>query len=201
MITTVIFDVGGVLKTETDAAIRRDVMKTLGISAETLEMPWKTLTDKLGRGQIQEKDFWPQLHHLTSARNSLPDESLLMREYVNGHHVNEAVMSIVGRLGRAGYATAVLSNTIASHANFNHEQGVYNGFNVVMLSHEMGLRKPDPEMFKLALETLGVTADRAVLVDDAQKNIAGAQAVGMHGILFTDAPQLEARLKKLGLIF
>ena len=56
-------------------------------------------------------------------------------------------------------------------------------FDDVLDSHEVGLRKPNPAIYRLALERLGVEATRAVFLDDVQSNVDAATAVGLHGIL------------------
>lgn len=201
MIKAVIFDVGGVLKSETDRAIQRDIMDTLEISPEVFAEPWQILTDKLGRGAIPEDEFWKQMLQMTGAQRSLPSESLLMREYQRGHCLHEDVMGIISRLRKAGYTTAILSNTIASHAQFNRTHGVYDGFDAIILSHEVGLRKPSLEIFDITLAALGLAAEETVFVDDAEKNVIAAEKLGLHGILFTNAQQFEEQLQKLGLVF
>ncbi|HSX24995.1 MAG TPA: HAD family phosphatase, partial [Candidatus Andersenbacteria bacterium] len=171
MIKAVIFDVGGVLKVETDNAIRSDVRETLGIAPEAFDGPWRILTDKLGRGIITEEQFWPRLHGLTGATRPLPRLSLLMREYEKGYLINQDVMEIVERLRKASYKTAILSNTIATHAEFNQDRGLFDGFDPVILSHEVGLRKPVPEIFTLTIDALQLQREETVLVDDLKKNV------------------------------
>jgi putative hydrolase of the HAD superfamily len=201
MIKAVVFDVGGVLKFETDERIRADVEKTLGIAPEVFVGPWGALTAQLGSGKITEAEFWQQLHQQTGAQQPVPTDSLFMREYTKGFRINQETMAIAQRLRKAGYTTAILSNTITVHADFNREQGMFEGFDPVLLSHEIGLLKPWPEIFKHTLQQLKVAPAEAVLVDDREKNIVGTQQIGMHAILFKNAAQLEADLKELGLSF
>jgi epoxide hydrolase-like predicted phosphatase len=59
-------------------------------------------------------------------------------------------------------------------------------FHVVVDSSEVGLRKPDPRIFELALEQLGVEAARAVFLDDYAGNVAAARRVGMRGLVVGD---------------
>jgi putative hydrolase of the HAD superfamily len=201
MLKVVVFDVGGVLKFEVDDRIQEDIQKTLGISPKAFRAPWESLVDQLGRGVIGEAEFWQQLHQQTGAQQPVPEESLLMREYTKDFRINQETMALAQRLRKAGYATAILSNTIAAHAAFNREQGMFEGFDPVLLSHEIGLLKPAPEIFQHTLQQLEVAPAEAVLIDDREKNILGAQQSGMHAILFKGAAQLEADLKELGLLF
>lgn len=201
MIKAVIFDVGGVLKVESDQDIRRDVQETLGISPENFAVPWEKLTDQLGRGVIDESTFWKELHTLAGATNAVPEESLLMRRYRTTYQLNEDMLALVRRLQSAGYKTAILSNTISVHADFNRARGVFEGFDAIVLSHKVGLRKPSPEIFAHTLQRLGVAPAEAVFIDDIEANVHGAEATGMHGILFTNARKLEQELTQLGVSF
>jgi len=200
-IRVVIFDVGGVLTAETDAALREDIQRTLGIPPQLFSECWPGLTDLFGRGIITEEEFWEQMVAAGRAANPLPAESLLMREFLRGFQRNEEVFGLVERLRAANYRTAILSNTIAPHAAYHQEHGTYTGFDPVILSHQVRMRKPAANIFAHALTTLGVQPAEAVLVDDLKNNILGARANGMHAIFFQNAAQLEVGLQKLGLVF
>ncbi|MBI5392693.1 HAD-IA family hydrolase [Candidatus Woesearchaeota archaeon] len=58
--------------------------------------------------------------------------------------------------------------------------------------------KPQPEIYKIALQKINCKPEETVFIDDMQKYVDGANAVGIHGILFQDAEQLKDDLKKLG---
>jgi 2-haloacid dehalogenase len=60
--------------------------------------------------------------------------------------------------------------------------------------------KPDPAIYDLALDRFHVRPDEALFVDDRKINVEGAEAVGMHGHLFTGAEDLRRRLEREGLL-
>ncbi|MET8698623.1 HAD family phosphatase [Kitasatospora sp. NPDC058032] len=68
-------------------------------------------------------------------------------------------------------------------------------FDDLVMSFEVGSRKPEPEIFALAAERAGVDPARCVLVDDLEKNCAGARAAGWQAVHFTDAEQAIRRLE------
>jgi epoxide hydrolase-like predicted phosphatase len=70
-------------------------------------------------------------------------------------------------------------------------------FDVVVLSGELGIRKPDPEIYAVAVERLGVTADRCVFVDDLGGNLKPAKALGMTTIRHDGTSATIAELKRL----
>jgi 2-haloacid dehalogenase len=73
-------------------------------------------------------------------------------------------------------------------------------FRGILLSGEVRLLKPDPEIFRLCLETFSIDPVRAVYIDDLGPNVEAAAALGMHGIRFTDPAALRAELATLGLV-
>lgn len=76
---------------------------------------------------------------------------------------------------------------------------VFDRFRDIVVSGEEKLIKPDPAIYHLALDRFGVAAEDAVFIDDSLANVAAAKALGITGLLFTDAATLRADLAKLGL--
>ncbi|MEO7819112.1 MAG: HAD family phosphatase, partial [Actinomycetota bacterium] len=87
-------------------------------------------------------------------------------------------------LRQRGIKTAILSNTWGGGSSIR--ESLAEMFDEVMLSHELGMRKPQPQIFLHAAELLGIDPADCVFVDDVQVNVDGAQAVGMKGILHSD---------------
>ena len=93
--------------------------------------------------------------------------------------------------------------------NFSHEfwppfrareAAVFDRFRDIVVSGEEKLVKPDAAIYRLALDRFGLRAGNAVFVDDSEANVAGAAAVGLHALHFTDAPTLRRQLTALGLL-
>jgi 2-haloacid dehalogenase len=78
------------------------------------------------------------------------------------------------------------------------EAAFFARFRDVVVSGDEKLMKPDAAIYRLALERFGLQAEEAVFVDDNAANVEGANAVGIHGLLFTGAPKLRADLRGLG---
>lgn len=99
---------------------------------------------------------------------------------------------------RPAYKVALLSN-VRPHAMDAYftpvERAQY--FDTVVLSSEVGLVKPQPEIYELAAERLGVAPREAVFVDDLPANCDGARAVGMHAVVYTGLRQAQADLAAL----
>ncbi|WP_242150317.1 HAD family hydrolase [Sphingomonas sp. BAUL-RG-20F-R05-02] len=80
------------------------------------------------------------------------------------------------------------------------EAALFDRFRDIVVSGDEDLTKPDPAIYHLALDRFGIAAEDAVFVDDRADNVAAADALGIHGVLFTDADVLRADLSRLGLL-
>jgi putative hydrolase of the HAD superfamily len=93
----------------------------------------------------------------------------------------------------------LLSNTNAIHMDYIFERYRFlDDFDAHVLSHEVGMLKPDAGVYRYTLEKYGLTAERTVFVDDLVTNVEGARRVGMQAIHFQNPDQARAELTKLG---
>ena len=102
-------------------------------------------------------------------------------------------------IGVALKSTAVLSNSLGRHPYDPYAGFDLRGtFDEVVLSAEHGVRKPDPVIFQLVLDRLGVAAGECLFVDDSEENLAAAQRLGISTLHALDervvAVQLRAAL-------
>lgn len=95
----------------------------------------------------------------------------------------------------AGYRTGLLSN---SWGLDDYRRADFPGlFDAVVISGEIGMRKPEPEIFRHAADTLGLAPDECVFIDDVEANIAAASACGMTGIHHVTPDETTAALSRL----
>jgi epoxide hydrolase-like predicted phosphatase len=99
---------------------------------------------------------------------------------------------------RPRYRTGIVSNSFVGARE--REQAAY-GFgdltDAIVYSHEVGVRKPDPAIYLLACDRLGVRPQEAVFLDDKEIAVEGARAVGMSAVLFRDNAQAVAEIEEL----
>ena len=104
-------------------------------------------------------------------------------------------MNLKGKLPRI-----ILSNTNALHMEYVfREFPVIRDFDGHILSHEVGLLKPDAAIYELALQRYGLPAAQTVFIDDLEANCAGARAVGLRVIQCKSADQVCRELTRLGI--
>jgi HAD superfamily hydrolase (TIGR01509 family) len=118
-------------------------------------------------------------------------------EYWSRVHIDRGVVEIIEKL-RASYAVGFLSN---SPAQFIRDILVRNDLNVlfdtIMISGVEGLIKPDPAIFKRMMERMSIDPHDGVMIDDKPRNIEGARAAGMDGVVFESAEKLARDLTTL----
>jgi len=197
MIEASIFDMGGVLIESPRTAVGDHLQKELGIDQETVDAIWKDLIPLLGSGKIDEKEFWERVGEQYEIRPVSLDEDLLGKPFLETLEKNNELLEYIKGLGQKGIKLAVLSNTIEPHAKPVRESGVFEPFDFVFLSHEVGSRKPDPAIYEHAIEVMGINPASTVYVDDDPENVGVAQQLGMHGIVAKDPKQVIKDLENL----
>jgi glucose-1-phosphatase len=99
---------------------------------------------------------------------------------------------------RPRYRTGIVSNSFVGAREKEQERyGFEDLTDTVVYSHEVGVRKPDPAIYRLALDRLGVQPAEAVFLDDKELAVDGARAVGMAAVLFRDNAQAIAEIEAL----
>jgi putative hydrolase of the HAD superfamily len=113
--------------------------------------------------------------------------TMAVADQVDRSVVVEAVRSVRAR----GLRTAIVTNNIREYGDAWRTQFPLDElFDIVIDSSEEGVRKPDPTIFRTALERLGVSdATRAIFLDDFAGNVDAARALGMHGIVVGEDPR------------
>lgn len=115
--------------------------------------------------------------------------------------IDSALAYAVELQARPGVTIGIISNTNEAHVAWLDEHlPELQQFDLVIMSNEVGMAKPDPEIFRLALELLEVAPDQTIFIDDLAENVQAAQALGLYGIVHTDwaitRPALEAWLAR-----
>lgn len=206
-IEAVVFDYGGVLTTPVRSSSRA-WMESEGIDPESYRRTMRgwlsqtadgpTPVHRLETGEISTEEFGTLLAAELVRHDGEPVEAegLLGRLFA-GMQPDPVMFDLVEELRELGVRTALLSN---SWGNTYPRDRVDRLFDPVVISGEVGLRKPEQAIFRLTLERLGLPAeraDRAVFVDDLEANVEGAREVGLVGLHHIDPATTRARLAEL----
>jgi len=196
-IDAVIFDIGGVLEITPPTGWQARWATDLGLSTEQLE---ERLAPVFAAGAVGGM-LLPQVEAEIAAALALDEVALahfmddLWTEYLGT--LNEPLADYFAAL-RPRYRTGILSNSFVGARE--REDALY-GFaarcDAVVYSHEEGLLKPDPALYRIVCDRLRAPPERCVLVDDSQVCVDGARAVGMHAVRFDTNAQAIRDLDRL----
>ena len=194
----VIFDVGRVLF---DWDLRFLFAKLI---ADEGELEWFVTHVVTPQWHFQHDAGRPLAEMLPELKAEFPDHGALIDAYAT--RFNETIpgpmpgsLELVERLDAAGVPLFAITN-------FGHEfweafrptQPVFDRFCDIIVSGTEKLMKPDPAIYRLAIERFGIDPAGAIFIDDVTANVVGAESVGIAGHRFVDAPTLERDLVARG---
>lgn len=202
-IRAVIFDYGGVLTTSGRTALR-EWTREEGIRRETYsaalkawlsrDAPHGTPIHRLETGEIGADAFNELLAERLETEDGGPvaPEGLLSRLFAHMRQDHE-MLQLVRDLRDAGVRTAMLSNSWGNEYPWERLAGL---FELAVISGDVGLRKPDPRIYRLILDKLGLPARQTAFVDDGSPNIEIAEKIGMRAVLHDGAAEGAARTRR-----
>jgi epoxide hydrolase-like predicted phosphatase len=175
------------------AAFRRVIGEWLGPSygSEAAVNPMHALE----RGEMAIPDFERELARRLTTHDgrAVEPEGLLGRMFA-GFEKQQPMFDVVRRARGHGISTALLSNSWGMDYPREEWDEI---FDAVVISGEVGMRKPEPAIYRYAAEQLEVDPGECVFVDDLGSNVKGAVGVGMVGVKFVSAEQAVAELEAL----
>ena len=146
---------------------------------------------QLETGRIQEDEFERRF----AERLGLDDATDLIDSMFRGMKPSEPMVAAVRAARASGVHTGLVSNSWST-SHYDRDM-LAQLFDAAVISAEVGMHKPQPEIYLLASQRVGVEPERCVFVDDLRENCEGAEAVGMTAILHRDAAATVARLEEL----
>ncbi|NMD56093.1 HAD-IA family hydrolase [Tsukamurella conjunctivitidis] len=152
---------------------------------------------RLETGELPEAEFDAEFAAALRTTTGAPvDPDGVLRRMFARVEEDPAMWELAEDLRAAGVPVAIVSNSWGG-GNLYPRERLAALFAPVIISEEVGLRKPDPGIFTLALDALGVAADRAAFIDDAAPNVEGAAALGIRAVHHTDPETTRAALREL----
>ncbi|MCW3001188.1 MAG: family hydrolase [Conexibacter sp.] len=189
--TAVLIDFGGVLTTSVHEAFRAfaaeigdDPQLVLRLLAQDPESSRLLVANE--SGQIDDETFERGFAERLAAHGAPVEADGLMARMQAGFGPDQAMVDAVGALRAAGVPVALVTNAFG--------RDCYRGFDldaladVVVVSSDIGVRKPSRRIYAIACERLGVAPEHAVMIDDIEHNLAGAAKLGIAGVLHRSAP-------------
>lgn len=193
----IVFDFGGVM-------VDFDIQKMLEYCAGSFDMSLSefkiALKKDIGRlaiGEVKEKAFWLEF----ARNNQLVFPSHWKDQYKNFIkkivEPRNEMYSFLEQLKAEGYQVAMLSDVTEWQAEAFQELGLYEGFYPLILSCNIGARKPNQKAYQTLLDNLNACSENVIFVDDRPMNIEGAETVGIRAILYANFKDTKDALKLL----
>lgn len=196
-VRAVVWDMGGVLLRTEDKKPRTLLAQKFGLTYDDLDriVFEGDHSDLANRGSITQDVYWENVLR----RFHLGTEEMLgfRNQFFAGDRQDNCLLNFIRSL-RPAYLTGLLSNAWSDiRKNVTQYFSFLDVFDVTIFSAEIGLVKPEPQIYHLALEKLGVNASETVFIDDVMANVEGAQKVGLHGIQFLNTDQVIRDVRAL----
>lgn len=200
-IRTILWDVGGVLLTNGwDHCERADLFREFQIDRDEFEVRHEAVNDAWEKGEITVDEYLD--HTLFYEPRDFTRDQFIARMKDMSQWLPHTAIEIVRSLaGREDIKLAMLSNESRELMDHRIESfGLGQNFSAYLVSAYVGIRKPDPRIFKLALDVMQSTPQETMFVDDRRENAQAASALGIHGMQYEGPQKLEQELERLGVM-
>ncbi len=195
-VRAVLFDFGGVIVRTEYQAPREHLAERLNMTYEDLsKVVFESETSRQASiGRMTTEAHWVAV----AGRLSRPasEGPKIREEFFAGDVLDRELADFIRSL-RPQFKTGLVSNAWPDTRDYLIQNHLDEAFDAVIISAEVGIMKPEPAIFELALKRLDVAPPDAVLIDDTNVNVEAAQKFGMRGILFRNPKQMQSELKTL----
>ncbi len=195
MIKAVLFDYGGVLsESGRVGTIERILAEIYGLDETSIKLD--EIHVRLRSGKISSRQFFTEINRRhpgaakATKRAFTAHGKELFAKSAKVYHLAE-------KLRKHGFKTGILSNIYEMTADALRQNGLYDGFDPVVLSCEEHLAKPDKVFYKRAVRRLGVKPEEIIFIDDQEKCRPPAVELGMHFVLARNPDQIVDDVKSI----
>ncbi|MGE5682699.1 MAG: HAD family hydrolase [Bacillota bacterium] len=198
--SVIVFDLGNVLiPFDYTIMINRLEAVKEGLGKKFMEHYKKNydIHRKFERGDIKEDDF---LEIMLESCERTVDRETFCRYYSEIFTENKEVSALLPEL-KNKFKVVLLSNTNGIHREYGYKHyEFFKHFDKLILSHEVGAVKPEPEIYKAVENYTGMPAEEHIFIDDVADYAEGARKMGWDAIQFKNPEQLKNELKSRGII-
>jgi len=194
-IKAIVFDIGGVLEITPNLGVDSKWEKQLHLEPGELNKRLGQVWKGGSIGTISIEQVHKSIGEIMGWSEAQVNEYMgdVWREYLGTLNIE---LADYFRGLRPQYQTAIISNSFVGAREKEAEHYQFDTIcDFIIYSHEVGLRKPDPRIFELACERLGLRPEEIIFVDDHHEVYASAEAMGMHCIEFKDNAQTIAEIE------
>ncbi|ADV82711.1 HAD family hydrolase [Terriglobus saanensis] len=194
-VKAVLFDFGLVLSGPANVVVWDEMKRELAMDEATFHPSYWQFRDEYDRGTLNGTEYWNAV-----AGRKLQDAEVAELKRLDTElwtDMNEPMVAWAERLQKAGVKTGILSNIgDAMEDGIRGKLAWVAEFTHAVWSHQLKMRKPEPEIYAVAVKGLGVPAEQILFVDDREENIRGAEAAGMLGIVYKNHAAFLAEMER-----
>ncbi|HEY90109.1 MAG TPA: HAD family phosphatase [Thermoflexia bacterium] len=185
----ILFDFGGVLWRDVDRQARARWARELGMESMALEerIFESPALARAMLGEISSAEMWREIGVILGLDETQSRQ--LGENFFRGGQLNEKLLDFARQL-RRHYQVGILSNAWDdARVDFTERLGLGEIFELLVISAEEGVAKPDPRIYQVAVERLGLRPPEVVFLDDRLENVAAARQFGMRAVHYQDNRQ------------
>ncbi len=196
----VIFDYGEVLSEPPDPQAHRNLLAISGVKEGPFEKAYWAHRLDYDADILNGQTYWQTIARDTGRTfTGKQIEQLMEQDAIMWMNLNPAMLAWIPRIKEAGYRLGILSNMGDGVLPYMRRSFEWLAmFDHLTWSCELGVVKPDPAIYLHTVKKLGVAPDQALFIDNLERNIVGAEAVGLHAALFQNVEQLQNDLSRRG---
>ncbi len=200
-IQNIIFDLGGVVFTDGTRQFIDYLLRHYShLNPKQLNQLIRTgpLAGAYRTGQISRQQFWQTIIQNLKLNVAFTQ---LENQWISYYKPQPLVFKLLQTLKKAGYKLYHLSDNVKERAaKLDQKYRFKSLFDGGLFSYQVGIRKPDPKIYQIFLQTYNLDPLTCLFIDDKEKNLTPAKNLGMGTLLFTNHHQLTSSLQKLNLL-
>jgi epoxide hydrolase-like predicted phosphatase len=195
-IKAVFFDLGGVILRTEYQAPRQHLAERFGMDYDDIDkiVFGSGSAIRASIGEIDEEDHWRNVMKVLKLPSS--EYERVREDFFAGDVLDHSILNFLRSI-KPRVRTGLISNAWSGLREYIQREKFDDAFHHMVISAEVGVAKPDPKIYYIALEQLQVQPKEAVFVDDVLENIEACEQIGMRGIHFKSPETTLNQLKDL----
>ena len=197
MIKAIVFDYGGVIE-QKDGDLIQEIADSLQITKEDWQEIYFTLNHLNNTGQKS----WREVATIVAQKFNASDIQIsfiqdLINKYDQKRILNLELIEIIKDLKKKNYKIGILSNYSITLREKLTRLNIIDLFDEVIISSEVGLQKPQPEIFEIVFNKLNIKNNEMIFIDDTKRSLEGAENIGYVPVLYTSNKTLKSELSDI----
>ena len=194
----IVFDYGEVISVSQSAADRAALVELSGLDTRLFWELYNRYRDDLDQGVTLPREYWSLIARDAGVEWSPAQlQQLWAADIRSWISVEPGTVQLLAELHAGGTRVALLSNAGFDFSDPFRHSPMAAYFEAMFVSAELGLIKPDPEIYRVTARELGITLEQMVFIDNKKINVDAATSLGVTGHVFTTVAELRAFLESL----